>query len=142
MAANRSKTNLDAICPITAHIRCTAPRSTDVAGPAGCVQVSWGIDLATEHERYLTEAVYKQPVIVYNYPKDIKAFYMKANADGKTVAAMDVLVPKVCAGGGAGGAQLPGHSLTLSSVLGHACAGAAVRCDGPYVALQPAVASA
>ncbi len=60
-----------------------------------CVQVSWGIDLATEHERYLTEKIYKQPVIVYNYPKDIKAFYMKLNEDGKTVAAMDVLVPKV-----------------------------------------------
>lgn len=57
--------------------------------------VSWGIDLASEHERYLTEEVYKQPVIVYNYPKDIKAFYMKLNDDGKTVAAMDVLVPGV-----------------------------------------------
>jgi asparaginyl-tRNA synthetase len=57
--------------------------------------VSWGIDLASEHERYLTEEVYKQPVIVYNYPKDIKAFYMKLNEDGKTVAAMDVLVPRV-----------------------------------------------
>lgn len=59
-------------------------------------QVSWGIDLATEHERFLTEEIFKQPVIVYNYPKDIKAFYMKLNEDGKTVAAMDVLVPKVC----------------------------------------------
>lgn len=57
--------------------------------------VEWGIDLATEHERHLTEDIFKQPVIVYNYPKDIKAFYMKLNADGKTVAAMDVLVPKV-----------------------------------------------
>lgn len=47
--------------------------------------------------RYLTEEVYKKPVIVYNYPKDIKAFYMRLNDDGKTVAAMDVLVPKVCA---------------------------------------------
>ena len=46
--------------------------------------------------RYLTEEVYKKPVIVYNYPKDIKAFYMRLNDDGKTVAAMDVLVPKVC----------------------------------------------
>lgn len=59
------------------------------------VQVSWGIDLATEHERWLAEEHYKQPVIVYNYPKEIKAFYMKLNEDGKTVAAMDVLVPKV-----------------------------------------------
>lgn len=57
--------------------------------------VKWGIDLASEHERYLTEEVYKKPVIVYNYPKDIKAFYMRLNDDGKTVAAMDVLVPKV-----------------------------------------------
>jgi asparaginyl-tRNA synthetase len=45
--------------------------------------------------RYLTEEIYKKPVIVYNYPKDIKAFYMRLNDDGKTVAAMDVLVPKV-----------------------------------------------
>ncbi|WIA42435.1 hypothetical protein OEZ86_008432 [Tetradesmus obliquus] len=59
------------------------------------MDVHWGIDLATEHERYLAEEVFKQPVIVYNYPKDIKAFYMRLNDDGKTVAAMDVLVPKV-----------------------------------------------
>ena len=59
--------------------------------------MSWGIDLATEHERWLAEEHFKQPVIVYNYPKEIKAFYMKLNEDGKTVAAMDVLVPKVCA---------------------------------------------
>uniref|UniRef100_A0A2N9IL61 Aminoacyl-transfer RNA synthetases class-II family profile domain-containing protein n=1 Tax=Fagus sylvatica TaxID=28930 RepID=A0A2N9IL61_FAGSY len=58
-------------------------------------QVEWGIDLASEHERYLTEVKFKKPVIVYNYPKDIKAFYMKVNDDCKTVAAMDVLVPKV-----------------------------------------------
>lgn len=58
-------------------------------------QVEWGIDLASEHERYLTEDVFKKPVIVYNYPKAIKAFYMRQNDDGKTVAAMDVLVPKV-----------------------------------------------
>lgn len=57
--------------------------------------VSWGIDLQSEHERYLTEDVFKQPVIVYNYPKEIKAFYMRLNDDGKTVAAMDVLVPRV-----------------------------------------------
>ena len=55
--------------------------------------VEWGIDLATEHERYLAEEVYKKPVVVYNYPKDIKAFYMRLNPDGKTVAAMDILVP-------------------------------------------------
>jgi asparaginyl-tRNA synthetase len=53
----------------------------------------WGCDLQSEHERYLTEQVYKRPVIVTDYPKDIKAFYMKLNSDGKTVRAMDVLVP-------------------------------------------------
>ncbi|KAG6588323.1 Asparagine--tRNA ligase, cytoplasmic 1 [Cucurbita argyrosperma subsp. argyrosperma] len=58
-------------------------------------KVEWGIDLASEHERYLTEVVFKKPVIVYNYPKGIKAFYMRLNDDSKTVAAMDVLVPKV-----------------------------------------------
>ncbi|KAK4756932.1 hypothetical protein SAY87_007059 [Trapa incisa] len=58
-------------------------------------KVEWGIDLASEHERYLTEVKFQKPVIVYNYPKDIKAFYMRLNDDGKTVAAMDVLVPKV-----------------------------------------------
>ncbi|KAK9131048.1 hypothetical protein Sjap_011535 [Stephania japonica] len=58
-------------------------------------KVEWGIDLASEHERYLTEQIFKKPVIVYNYPKGIKAFYMRLNDDMKTVAAMDVLVPKV-----------------------------------------------
>uniref|UniRef100_A0A0C9RZG6 asparagine--tRNA ligase n=1 Tax=Wollemia nobilis TaxID=56998 RepID=A0A0C9RZG6_9CONI len=58
-------------------------------------KVEWGIDLASEHERYLTEEIFKKPVIVYNYPKTIKAFYMRLNDDNKTVAAMDVLVPKV-----------------------------------------------
>lgn len=53
----------------------------------------WGCDLQSEHERYLTETVYKKPVILTDYPKEIKAFYMKLNADGKTVRAMDVLVP-------------------------------------------------
>ncbi len=57
--------------------------------------VEWGIDLQTEHERYLTEQIYKKPVFVTNYPKDIKAFYMRMNDDGKTVAAMDLLVPGV-----------------------------------------------
>lgn len=58
-------------------------------------KVSWGIDLQTEHERYLTEEVYKCPVFVTDYPKDIKAFYMKQNPDGKTVAAVDCLVPGI-----------------------------------------------
>ena len=57
--------------------------------------VSWGIDLQTEHERYLTEAIFKKPVFVSDYPKAIKAFYMRQNADNKTVAAMDLLVPGV-----------------------------------------------
>ncbi len=58
-------------------------------------KVSWGCDLQTEHERYLTEEVFKKPVFVTDYPKDIKAFYMKLNEDGKTVAAMDCLVPGI-----------------------------------------------
>ncbi|NLC32477.1 MAG: asparagine--tRNA ligase [Clostridiales bacterium] len=57
--------------------------------------VSWGIDLQTEHERYLTEDHFKRPVFVYDYPKGIKAFYMRLNDDGKTVAAVDLLVPGV-----------------------------------------------
>ena len=58
-------------------------------------KVSWGVDLQTEHERYLTEEVFKRPVFVTDYPKEIKAFYMKQNPDGKTVAAMDCLVPGI-----------------------------------------------
>ena len=57
--------------------------------------VYWGVDLQTEHERYLTEQVYKKPIFLTDYPKDIKAFYMRLNDDGKTVAAMDLLVPGV-----------------------------------------------
>ncbi len=57
--------------------------------------VHWGADLQSEHERFLTEKTFKKPVIVYNYPDEIKAFYMRLNDDGKTVAAMDVLVPGV-----------------------------------------------
>lgn len=58
-------------------------------------QVSWGIDLQSEHERYLAEEYFKSPVVVKNYPKDIKAFYMRQNDDGRTVAAMDVLAPGI-----------------------------------------------
>ena len=57
--------------------------------------VKWGVDLQSEHERYLTEEVYKKPVFLKNYPKDIKAFYMRQNDDGKTVAAVDMLVPGI-----------------------------------------------
>lgn len=58
-------------------------------------KVSWGIDLQTEHEKYLTEKIFKKPVFVTDYPKDIKAFYMRQNDDQKTVAAMDLLVPGI-----------------------------------------------
>ena len=58
-------------------------------------KVSWGADLQTEHERYLTEEIFKRPVFVTDYPKEIKAFYMKLNEDGKTVAAVDCLVPAI-----------------------------------------------
>jgi asparaginyl-tRNA synthetase len=57
--------------------------------------VEWGVDLQSEHERYLTEKYAKKPVVVMNYPKAIKAFYMRLNDDGRTVAAMDVLVPGI-----------------------------------------------
>merc|ERR1712176_1554237 len=59
------------------------------------VPVEWGIDLGSEHERYLSEKVFKKTTILYNYPKDIKAFYMRLNEDQKTVAAMDVLAPAI-----------------------------------------------
>ena len=57
--------------------------------------VGWGCDLQTEHERYLTEQVFKKPIFVTHYPKEIKSFYMKLDSDGKTVAAMDMLVPGI-----------------------------------------------
>jgi len=57
--------------------------------------IEWGLDLQTEHERYLTEVIYKKPVFVVDYPKGIKSFYMKQNKDGKTVAAMDLLLPGI-----------------------------------------------
>ena len=55
----------------------------------------WGVDLQSEHERYLVEKHFKKPVILTNYPKEIKAFYMRQNDDGKTVAAMDILAPGI-----------------------------------------------
>ncbi len=58
-------------------------------------KVEWGTDLQTEHERYLTEKIFKKPVFVTDYPKEIKAFYMKLNDDGKTVRAVDMLVPGI-----------------------------------------------
>ncbi|MGA9597149.1 MAG: asparagine--tRNA ligase [Acidimicrobiia bacterium] len=77
--------------------------------------VSWGSDLQSEHERYLTEVIFKQPVVVTDYPKDIKAFYMRRNDDGKTVAAMDVLLPGV--GEIVGGSQREErHDVLLESI--------------------------
>ena len=65
------------------------------SGKAFDYPVKWGIDLQTEHERYLTEEIFKKPIFVTDYPKDIKAFYMRLNDDGKTVAAADCLVPGI-----------------------------------------------
>ena len=83
-------------------VRCTYTEAIDILKnskpyKAGKFQfpVEWGIDLQSEHERYLVEKHFKKPVILINYPKDIKAFYMKQNNDGKTVAAMDVLFPQI-----------------------------------------------
>ncbi|MBR3305691.1 MAG: asparagine--tRNA ligase [Lachnospiraceae bacterium] len=78
-------------------------------------KVSWGCDLQTEHERYLTEQVFKKPVFVTDYPKEIKAFYMKLNPDGKTVAAMDCLVPGI--GEIIGGSQREDDFSTLLSKM-------------------------
>lgn len=66
-----------------------------VVFPEGKNDVEWGIDLASEHERYLCENVFHRPTIIYNYPKAIKAFYMRDNDDGKSVAAFDILAPEV-----------------------------------------------
>ena len=87
-----------------AHVTYTeAVRLLEESGHEFEYKPFWGCDLQTEHERYLTEKVFGKPVFVTDYPKDIKAFYMRANEDGKTVAAMDLLVP----GGGeiVGGSQ-------------------------------------
>jgi len=77
--------------------------------------VEWGCDLQSEHERYLTEELLKKPVVVTNYPREIKAFYMRSNDDGRTVAAMDVLVPRI--GEIIGGSQREErHDLLLSRI--------------------------
>lgn len=79
-----------------AHVTYTeAVRLLEESGHEFEYKPFWGCDLQTEHERYLTEKVFGKPVFVTDYPKDIKAFYMRANEDGKTVAAMDLLVPGV-----------------------------------------------
>jgi asparaginyl-tRNA synthetase len=82
----------------------------------------WGADLQSEHERYLTEELFKKPVIVTGYPREIKAFYMRANDDGKTVAAMDVLAPRI--GEIIGGSQREErHDVLLERIREHAAHG-------------------
>ena len=81
-----------------AHLEAAVAKGTKFDFP-----VSWGIDLQSEHERWLTEEHVGRPIVVMNYPKDIKAFYMRLNDDEKTVAAMDVLAPGI--GEIIGGAQ-------------------------------------
>ena len=82
----------------------------------------WGSDMQSEHERYLTEELFKKPVIVTNYPRGIKAFYMRSNDDGKTVAAMDVLVPRI--GEIIGGSQREDrHDVLLEKIRAHAGSG-------------------
>ncbi len=76
--------------PYAEAVQILADADADFAYP-----VSFGIDLQTEHERYLAETHFQRPVIVYDYPREIKAFYMRANDDGETVAAMDMLVPRI-----------------------------------------------
>ncbi len=82
----------------TEFVRLTYTEGVDIllkSGEKFEFPVAWGIDLQSEHERYLVEKHFKKPVILTDYPKDIKAFYMKQNDDGKTVRAMDVLFPKI-----------------------------------------------
>ena len=78
--------------------RCSYREAIDILRSSGRkfeYPVSFGLDLQTEHERFLAEEHFKRPVAVYDYPKEIKAFYMRQNEDGETVAAMDVLVPRI-----------------------------------------------
>ena len=82
----------------SAFARATYTEAIDILAASGAqfeYPVRWGMDLQTEHERYLTEQHFKRPVFVTDYPRDIKAFYMRANEDGRTVAAVDLLVPGV-----------------------------------------------
>jgi len=80
--------------------------------------VNWGMDLQSEHEKYLTEQLVGRPVVVMNYPKDIKAFYMRVNGDGRTVAAMDVLAPGI--GEIIGGSQREERLEALQERMRHA----------------------
>ncbi len=82
----------------TKFVRLTYTEGIDILLKSGQkfeFPVAWGVDLQSEHERYLVEKLFKKPVILTDYPKDIKAFYMKQNSDGKTVRGMDVLFPKI-----------------------------------------------
>ncbi len=89
--------NLEVIANAS-YVRLPYPEAIEIlqrSGKAFEFPVTYGVDLQTEHERYLTEEHLKRPVIVYNYPREIKSFYMRLNDDDKTVAAMDLLVPRV-----------------------------------------------
>ena len=88
---------LEGVCN-TEFVRLTYTEGIEIltaSGQAFEYPVSWGVDLQSEHERYLVEKHFKRPVILTDYPKEIKAFYMKENPDGKTVRAMDILFPKI-----------------------------------------------
>ncbi len=94
------KTLRETLENITSHdfIRISYTEAVDILQASGKSfdhSVEWGVNLQSEHERFLTEEHFKQPIIVYNYPRAIKPFYMRCNDDGKTVRAMDVLVPRV-----------------------------------------------
>ena len=100
------------------HVTYTeAVRLLESSGQTWEFPVHWGTDLQSEHERYLTEQVFKRPVIVTDYPREIKAFYMRSNDDGKTVRAMDVLVPRI--GEIIGGSQREErHDVLLEKIRG------------------------
>ena len=93
--------------------------------------VSWGIDMQSEHERYLVEKHFKRPVIVSNYPKEIKAFYMRQNDDGKTVAAMDILAPGI--GEIVGGSQREERLDKLWWRVWRICIYPSRRCPGTWI---------
>jgi asparaginyl-tRNA synthetase len=101
------------------HVTYTeAIRILESAGRDWEFPIHWGADLQSEHERYLTEETFRKPVIVTDYPKEIKAFYMRANDDGKTVRAMDVLAPRI--GEIIGGSQREErHDVLLEKIRGH-----------------------
>ncbi|HEY2014036.1 MAG TPA: asparagine--tRNA ligase [Bryobacteraceae bacterium] len=113
--------NLETLITTTFE-RITYTEAVDLLRKAGRTwefPADWGCDLQSEHERYLTEELFKKPVIVTDYPREIKAFYMRSNDDGKTVAAMDVLVPRI--GEIIGGSQREErHDVLLDKIRAHA----------------------